>query len=341
MRDGPTPLTAHMLAAWSSGDAGLVADFLASVRRYQASTWTRPASKPGVLLQFGTMQLLDYGLKSGKPILVIPSLINPSWVLDLLPDNSLMAWLVNQGFRPLMIDWGVPDAFSRSLDMNAVVEQLLVPALAAIGTPVPLLGYCLGGTLAVALAAHSPDRVSALALMATPWAWSGYDTESCRELGQLMHTWEPALNQLGVLPAEQLQMLFAHLDPQLIVRKFAKFADVEAGSHAEHTFFAMEDWSNTGPPLAAPVARQLFGDWIAHGINGWPGIDLSTLVMPALVITASADRIVPETTTRPLASALTKVTHMPVAAGHVGMVVGAKASELLWEPLTAWLQAID
>ncbi len=337
MRYGPTPLATHILAAWSKGDPERLAQFHAGVRRYQASPWVRPQSEAEVFWQNGSTRLLHYPYAQGQPLLIIPSLINPWWVLDLLPDNSLISWLLTQGFRPYVLDWGVADSKTRALDLDSLVREHLRPALAAIREPAGVLGYCLGGTMAAALAALDPARVAALALLAAPWHWSNYQSGHRQALGELMTASAPVLEHIGAMPAEQLQRLFAELDQQLIVEKFIKFADVAEGSSAERAFLALEDWSNSGPPLSTPVACQLFGDWIANGKDGWPGVEPAALTMPTLVVTATTDRIVPEAVAAPLAGVLPNATLMRVKAGHVGMVVGSKAQTLLWEPLTKWL----
>ena len=50
--------------------------------------------------------LRDYG-GEGRPVLFVPSLINPPNVLD-MGDRSLLRWLAGQGRRVLLLDWGWP-----------------------------------------------------------------------------------------------------------------------------------------------------------------------------------------------------------------------------------------
>ena len=50
-----------------------------------------------------------------------------------------------------------------------------------------------------------------------------------------------------------------------------------------------------------------------------------------LEIVSTTDRIVPA------ASAMAAGERLELAKGHVGMVVGSGAEQLLWEPLAAWL----
>ncbi|MBL7373670.1 alpha/beta hydrolase, partial [Escherichia coli] len=75
----------------------------------------------------------------------VPSLINPPFILDLAPGNSLLEWLAAQGLRPLLVDWGAPAPEDRGQGIDHHVAGLLLPLLDALGEPPLLAGYCLGG----------------------------------------------------------------------------------------------------------------------------------------------------------------------------------------------------
>jgi poly(3-hydroxyalkanoate) synthetase len=65
------------------------------------------------------------------------------------------------------------------------------------------------------------------------------------------------------------------------------------------------------------------------------------LALPAFVAIPSRDRIVPPESAAPLAALIPgAVAHHP-AAGHVGMVAGASAEKVLWQPLSHWLAALQ
>src|SRR5262249_13639989 len=125
--------------------------------------------------QEGSTRLLDYGTRApdGRSVLVIPSLINRAYILDLSPEKSLLRFLASQGLRPLLIDWGRPDAPERGFTLTDYIAGRLEAAAAAaveiVGGPLGVVGYCMGGLLALALAQRCPRVVKALALLATPW----------------------------------------------------------------------------------------------------------------------------------------------------------------------------
>src|SRR5260370_500574 len=82
---------------------------------------------------------------AGPPVLVVPSLVNRSHILDLLPEASFLRHLVWRGLRPLVVDWGPPGPDERGFDLSDYVLRL-EEALAAIAPgPLAVLGYCMGG----------------------------------------------------------------------------------------------------------------------------------------------------------------------------------------------------
>src|SRR5262245_26723309 len=86
------------------------------------------------------------------PILLVPSLINRWYVLDLFPGSSLVEALVGIGLDTFCLDWGVPGDEDRFLDWDAVVSRLsravrMVQRKTGAAR-IALVGYCMGGTLA-------------------------------------------------------------------------------------------------------------------------------------------------------------------------------------------------
>ncbi|HEX8365262.1 MAG TPA: alpha/beta fold hydrolase [Allosphingosinicella sp.] len=277
--------------------------------------------------------LRDFGGR-GPPVLFVPSLINPPTVLDLSEERSLLRWLAGRGHHVLLLDWGWPDARRSTLSVTGHVEELLLPLVAMLGEPAILVGYCLGGTMA--LGAAKASRAPAVCAIAAPWRFSGFPDEARSRLAALWESSRGAAELLGVLPMEVLQSAFWSLDPERTVAKFEAFAAAD-GAQAE-AFVTLEDWANDGPPLAAAAARELFEDFFAEDrpsrgtwrIASEPA-NPAALPCPVLDIVSTVDRIVPA------ASAAATGERMELGLGHVGMVVGGKARQALWEPLERWL----
>lgn len=305
---------------------------LEGLRKYQEAERPAPlAPMPAIALAHGAA-LRDYG-GEGRPILFVPSLINPPNVLD-MGDRSILRWLAGQGHRVLLLDWGWPGPDRRSMSVAGHVEQILLPLMQEFGEPADLVGYCLGGTMALAAAQLGPAR--SVATIAAPWHFNGFPDESRAELGKLWASARPTAATLGVLPMEVLQCAFWNLDPARTVAKFEAFASLE-GAEAR-TFVMLEDWANDGPPVSEAAAREMFEGLFRDDLTGtgrWQvagrAIDPESLAVPLLNIVSTTDRIVPA------ASAVRGGERLDLALGHVGMVVGSRAPHMLWEPLAGWL----
>ena len=344
-------------AAVDAEAAARFARFLGGVAAYRAHPARRDDGGIPVVWSEGTTRLLDYGIetdgvKAGAPVLVVPSLINRFYVMDLAPGRSLIRHLAASGLRPFVVDWDAPGEAERSFGLGDYVAGRLERALDAVtamtGRPAAVMGYCMGGLLALALAARRPADVSALALLATPWDFATLPEAKRQSLALMMPGLEMAMGVFGALPVDVLQALFAALDPWLTVRKFRRFAQRPDETGADNLFVALEDWLNDGVPLSAPVARETLSGWYLENLPGrgaWQVGDLTirpgAVHQPTLVMVPARDHIVPPESAWPLAEALPRAEGRAIAAGHIGMVAGSRGPELVHEPLAAWLREMS
>lgn len=322
------------------------ADLLSGIAAYRRHPWQRDMAQPPAIWREGSSSLLDYGISGAAPVLFVPSLVNRAYVLDLMPDHSMMRFLAETGIRPLLLDWGFPGALERGFTLTDYIAGRLERALASVGEPVTLAGYCMGGLMSVACAQRRPDVVRRLVLIATPWNFHAADPSGAAQVAALLPALEPALTLGGALPIDALQMLFALLDPGSVGAKYRKFGRQDQANARARMFVAMEDWLNDGVPLAAAVARETLAGWYGANspalgnwrIAGWP-VQPERLRLPCWVAVPERDRIVPPESAKPLAACIEGATlHVPMS-GHVGMVAGSAARQALWEPLTQWLRS--
>jgi polyhydroxyalkanoate synthase subunit PhaC len=338
---GPHPLALHLHNMWAQADSpAAVQQALAGVRAYQRHAAQRALSPLPVVARSGRATLLDAG-GAGPPAVLVPSLVNPSWILDLDVNNSLLRWLSEQGVRALLVDWGEATSADAQLSLLDYVQARLLPLLRSLGEPVALMGYCLGGLLTLAMAQAVPSAVARLSLVATPWDFHRYPDRARADLGALWQRWHGAAQTLGVLPMDALQSAFASLDPSLSLKKFQRFATLDPSSADARAFVMLEDWANSGPPLSLAAARDCFdGLYRDNGTvtGAWGNLRPERLPMPVQCLTSVPDRLVPAAASEPLAARIPTVWHERVGAGHVGMIAGSKARTAVWTPLARFLR---
>jgi polyhydroxyalkanoate synthase subunit PhaC len=324
---GPASVAAALDGEISERDRS----YLPGLETYRRHPFRRPDSVPPVLWREGTTRLLDYGRgAAGRVILVVPSLINRYYVLDILPERSFLGHLAAQGLRPVVVDWGAPGSDERDFDLTDYIVGRLETAfdrtVGIAGAPIGVIGYCMGGLLALALALRRQDQLGCLALLATPWDFHAERAAQARLLAHIAECLAGIWDEQNSLPVEVIQGQFLLLDPFTAERKFTRFAAMDAEGEEARSFVALEDWLNDGVPLALGVARDCARSWYGENepgrglwrVGGRP-VEPKLLRRPALVVVPSRDRIVPPSSAEPLAAALGAATVSRPRLGHVGI----------------------
>ncbi|HSN28008.1 MAG TPA: alpha/beta fold hydrolase [Kofleriaceae bacterium] len=301
----------------------------------------------------GGARLLHFRSQSskpkGKPFLLVPSMINRWYVLDLRPGASLVEALVGAGFDVWCLDWGVPQDEDRYLDWEAVVKRL-GRAVRRVkretgADKLGVLGYCMGGTLTSIYVAQHDDEIAALVTLAAP-------IDFVRG-GQLRCMVEPlwfdadAISDAGNVVPQQMQAGFVALRPTLDLGKLVSMPDLAQDPKGRDAFLALDEWSSDNIPFPAEAYRRYIKDLYqdnqlasgTHRVAGKP-VDLKKVTCPTLVITATRDQICPPAAAEallPLVGATDKSV-LEVAGGHVGAVVVSRAAREMYPALIDWLR---
>lgn len=356
MRNGPKPLPfqltmASMAAAGMAGgtvfEAATLQNFFAGIQKYQKHGFKRVMPPLPCVWEAGEARLF-YAPAAPKathntPVFIIPSMVNKSDILDLLPGRSLLRWLSSQGFDTYLFDWGRPTQDSAQSSLDDATEKRLLVALESVGRPALLLGYCMGGLVAAAAAALRPGQVKGLVLLATPWNFHDQLGALKARMALMKPMAIPYMTQYHQLPESWMQAVFATLDPEGSIRKFASFANMEEGDEREQIFIAVEDWLNEGVDLPANIALTCMEEWYESNkpfTGEWAvcatPVRAQDIKAPTFVVAAQADKIVPLESALAFAQQRTKCDKLVCQTGHVGLIAGKNVVEQVWKPMAQW-----
>lgn len=185
------------------------------------------AATPGkVIFQNDLMELIHYTSATQQiykiPLLIIPPCINKYYVLDLSVNNSLVKWLVQQGFNVYIISWNNP---GKELAHKNFDDYILDGALQAVNfitsfnntSKIHLAGYCIGGTILSCMLSYMQQQRDLRVASATLFM-SLLDFSNLGDLGSfinepILNILETLINKKGYLDGRLLNMAFNLLKP--------------------------------------------------------------------------------------------------------------------------------
>ncbi|RID92602.1 class I poly(R)-hydroxyalkanoic acid synthase [Gemmobacter lutimaris] len=122
------------------------------------------ATAPGsVVFRNHMLELIQYTPTTEKvhqtPLLIFPPWINKFYILDLKPANSLIRWIVDQGFTLFVVSWVNPDASYANIGMDDYIRDGYLAAINEVKQitgekQINAVGYCIAGTTLSLTLAH-------------------------------------------------------------------------------------------------------------------------------------------------------------------------------------------
>jgi polyhydroxyalkanoate synthase len=244
---------------------------------------------------------------AARPLLIVPPFINKYYILDLRPENSFVRFALEQGQQVFLVSWrNIPPELGGA-NWEDYLEQGVFAALEATldiarARTASVLGFCVGGTLAACAAAvdtaRGGKRIANLTLLATLLDFSDPGEISVFVDEAAVARREREFADGGVMPGAQLASAFASLRARDLVWHFV-----------EHNYllgetpraFDLLHWNSDSANLPGKLYAWYLRNMYLEDRLKMPGalelcgerIDLRRITVPAYVLAARDDHIVP------------------------------------------------
>ncbi len=241
------------------------------------------------------------------PLLILPPWINKYYIMDMQPKNSMIGWLVAQGFSVFVVSWKNPDAgmdgtsFEDYLRLGCLETSDIVREITGAAR-INVMGYCIGGTLLAMslawLAARGDERFLAATFIVSLQDFSNVG-DTARFLGEEhLDFVEQQMLERGYLDSREMSNMFNLLrsndliwanvvNNYLMGEKPAAFdllywnSDGTRMTRAAHSWYLRQTYAENN--LIRPGAIELAGETL----------DLSRVTLDVYAVGAEKDHIVP------------------------------------------------
>ncbi len=307
------------------------------------------------IYQRGTLKLNHYRPLAKEvyriPVLFVMSLVSKSYILDLAPGQSFIEFLLKQGYDVYLIDWGVPRPEDSRLRLDDYILDFIPDCISRIMTDsgesdLSIIGYCMGGMLALIYAALFPQGpLKNLVCLTTPVNFEGM---------KLMRQWtdkryfdlDRIVDTLGNVPPELIFASFDMLRPAARIASQIRLWDNMWNDDFVKSYRMFDRWAADQIPFPGECFRQTTKELMWDNkliknelVLGGRPVDLKQVVASFLAVMAEHDHIVPYESAKELLTLIgsTDKRDIVLKGGHVSLVAGPNAVRRLWPELDRWL----
>ncbi|MAM60947.1 class I poly(R)-hydroxyalkanoic acid synthase [Maritimibacter sp. UBA3975] len=170
------------------------------------------------------MELIQYKPTTEKvysrPLLIFPPWINKFYILDLKPENSLIRWIVDQGFTLYVVSWINPDESYADVGMEDYVEEGFFTAIDEVRAmtgqdKINVIGYCIAGTtLALTLSLlkqRGEDKINSATFFTALTDFSDRGEVGVFLDDDFVDGIEAEVEETGILPSLYMSRTFSYL----------------------------------------------------------------------------------------------------------------------------------
>jgi polyhydroxyalkanoate synthase len=325
------------------------------VEYFSSSGPTLGSTPKDVLHSRGTMNLYHYRPLSDEiyrvPILIVMATTNRGYILDMVPGQSFIEFLLKRGYDVYMLDWSAPKPEEKSLGMEDYVLNFIPESVRRVQEDsgiddITVIGYCFGGVLSLLYGSIFHDGpMKNLICFTTPIDFREmklFNNFSDRRYFDV----DRLVDSIGNMPPELILQSFEMLRPaSRSVSQIQLWENIWNDEFVK-SYRMFDRWATDTLPLAGEYFRtitkdlmwdnKLFNDTMTVG--GRPA-QLDKIKVPILHAVAEHDHIVPYDAAKHLIQKIgsTDKEEVILKGGHVSLVAGPNAVRRLWPKLDSWL----
>lgn len=270
------------------------------------------AVSPGaVVFENELFQLIQYSPSTPKvgkrPLLMVPPSINKFYILDLQPENSVVAYSVSQGHTVFMLSWRNVGPSQGQLSWDDYLEKGPIEAIKVVRAitgekQINTLGFCVGGTILstalAVLAARGEHPAASMTLLTTLLDFSVPGVLGIFIDEQQVREREKKIGQGGILEGKELASTFSALRPNDLVWNYVVNNYLMGDKPAAFDLlFWNSDSTNLPGPMFTWYLRHLYlqNELRQPGVLTCLGekVDLRKIKCPVFIYASREDHIVP------------------------------------------------
>lgn len=290
------------------------------------------------------------------PVLIIPPLMVKPDIFDLRAGHSFVEFISKHGFDVYLVDFGIPGREDRVINVDDYVIEFIPNAVKKAleisrAPSLFLIGWSMGGIMSLIYSSifEKDSYVRGLVIIASPVDYSKmfpFNILATLTKYPLLK----ATDILGNIPPFFTKTGFKLLSPLGAMRRRLELITHLHDREWLSAYETIEDWIEGFIPYPGEAFKKFVNDFIIEDklrkkelyIKG-RRVDLSKIRCPILVFAGTKDKVAHYASVTPIVDLVSskekKLIKVPL--GHLGIVAGKSAPQLVWKVTVEWLERMS